>query len=962
MTFVRRTRPLKASPAVQAAEIDDLQPVKPRNRRAIIDRATVQDRLTKTWLMASTPESARQAILELLKECLASGREEVRRRFDRGASGQEVARSLCFLSDQIVRVIYDHINDDLYPNPNPSMAERLSLVAVGGYGRGELAPFSDLDLLFLLPYKMSAHSEQVVEATLYFLWDLGFKVGHATRSLDDCLRQAAKDNTIATSLLEARYLWGDQALFIELRRRYRKEVQESGGAAFIEDKLAERTARHLRFGDGSRYSLEPNIKESKGGLRDLHTLFWIAKFVYRIDDVNQLVDKGVLAEQEVRAFRKAEKFLWTLRCNLHYQTDRAEERLTFDLQNQIAPLMGYKKHAGTKAVERFMKHYFLMAKEVGALTRILCAQLESEHNRRSRFRLPSLRIRRRIKGFKVEGDRLSVSGVTVFETNPVELLRIFSVAQEEELDIHPKALRWITQSLSLIGGKLRKNAQANALFLKMLTSEKNPATTLRRLNEAGVLGRFLPDFGRVVSQMQFNMYHHYTVDEHSIMAVEVLHAIEQGRLTEEAPIASEVVQEVLSRRVLYMAVLLHDVAKGRPGDHSQVGAQVADKLCRRLGLSAEETETVSWLVLNHLKMSDTAFRRDIDDGKTIKDLAEVIQSVERLRLLLVLTVADVRAVGPNIWSAWKAALLRELFWRTEEVLSGGFNTQGRERRVELAKLALAAELSDWPAEDMKAHLDRGYHSYWLSCDVQTQVRHAHLVREAEAQQRALTVDARIDRYREVVELTIYTPDHPGLVNRIAGALAVAGATVEGARIFTLSNGMALDIFYFHDAKNSSFDKPGKLENLTKAIEQSLSGDIAPLKELARQASIIPSRLEVFTVTPRVLIDNKASQNHTMVEINGRDRPGLLYRLTFAIAKQNFIIHAAKITTFGERAVDTFYIHDALGSKITSTSKLERLRAALLDALDRQIPKGQKKVPSRARTAKKPTQKKEEAAE
>ncbi|MGO1119445.1 [protein-PII] uridylyltransferase [Rhodovibrionaceae bacterium A322] len=962
MAFPRASTETTSTGDLQTAEIDDLQPVKPRNRRAIIDRAKVQDQLAKLWLASSSPERARLVILELLKDTLARGREEVRQRFDKGASGQEVARSLCFLSDQIIRVIYDHVDHDLYPNPNPSLGEKISLVAVGGYGRGELAPFSDLDLLFLLPYKMSAHSEQVVEATLYFLWDLGFKVGHATRSVDDCLRQAKGDNTIATSLLEARYLWGDQSLFVELRQRYRKDVQESGAASFIEDKLAERTARHKRFGDGSRYSLEPNIKESKGGLRDLHTLFWIAKFVYRIDNVTQLMEKGILTEAEVRAFRKAEKFLWTLRCNLHYQTGRGEERLTFDLQNQIAPLMGYKKHAGTKAVERFMKHYFLMAKEVGALTRILCAQLESEHNRRSRFRLPSLRIRRRIKGFKVEGDRLSVSGPDVFEDKPLDLLRIFLVAQEEELDIHPKALRWITQNLSLVNAKLRRSAAANEIFLQILTSEKNPARALRRLNEAGVLGRFLPDFGRVVSQMQFNMYHHYTVDEHSIMAVEVLHAIEQGRLKEEAPIASEVVHNVLSRRVLYMAVLLHDVAKGRPGDHSVVGAEVAYKLCPRLGLSEEETETVAWLVLHHLKLSDTAFRRDIDDPKTIQDLAEVIQSVERLRLLLVLTVADVRAVGPNVWNAWKAALLRELFWRTEEVLSGGFNAKGKEQRAELAKDALAQKLQDWPEEELAAHLERGYPSYWLSCDGESHLRHAHMIREAEAQKRTLTVDARVDSYREVAELTIYAPDHPGLVNRIAGALAVAGATVEGARIFTLSNGMALDIFYIHDANGGPFDKPAKLKRLATAIEQSLSGDIAPLKELERQASVIPSRLEVFTVTPRVLIDNKASQNYTMVEINGRDRPGLLYRLTFAIANQNFIIHAAKITTFGERAVDTFYIHDALGSKITSDSKLDRLRAALLDALDRQTPKSQKKTPARKKTLKKGAVKKEAAAE
>ncbi|WP_421708011.1 [protein-PII] uridylyltransferase [Algihabitans sp.] len=940
------------------------------NRRAILDRGKLQDRMAALVMRASTPERARSEILELLKGTLAQGREEIRRRFEAGASGRTTAALLAWQADQIVRLIYDHVGQDLYPLANPSMAERLSLAAAGGYGRGELAPYSDIDLLFLLPYKTTPRSEQVIESVLYYLWDLGFKVGHATRSVDDCLRQARQDVTIATNLLESRFLWGDQALFLEFKSRYAAEVQAGKGLWFAEAKLAERSRRHQRYGQGSRYALEPNVKESKGGLRDLHTIFWLGKFLYQVDAVEKLIDKGVFTKAEARTFGKALEFLWTLRCWLHYQTGRGEERLTFDLQHAIAPLMGYTEHAGKKAVERFMKRYFLVAKDVGDLTRIFCAQIEAEHNRRSRFRLPLLRGRGKIGGFKLEGDRLTVKGPEHFADKPVDLLRLFQVAQANDLDIHPDALRSATQSLKHIDKALRETPKANQVFLDILTGEQNPETALRRMNEAGVLGRFLPDFGRAVSMMQFNMYHHYTVDEHTLFAIGILHAIEQGKLQDEAPIASSVVHKVLNRRVLFLAVLLHDIAKGRPGDHSEEGAKIAHRLCPRLGLSPEETETVAWLVLHHLAMSDTAFKRDIDDPKTIQDFAGLVQSRERLNLLLVLTVADIRAVGPGVWNAWKASLLRELYWRSEEVLSGGFSTEGRERRIEVKKAALRQALEEcaeaFDPDWIEGFLERGYDAYWLSLDVETLVRHARLIRTAEAEQRLLTVDTRVDPYREATEVTIYTADHAGLFNRIAGALAVAGANVEVARIFTHKDGMALDIFWVRDAANGgAFAKPSKLAKLYAAIERTLSGSIRPLTELRRQAPNLPSRFEIFTVAPRVLIDNAASRQHTVIEVNGRDRPGLLYRLTLALARLGLMIDSAQITTYGERAVDSFYVHDALNSKIESPQRLRAIRKKLLEALedgvcapaDTETVRSRRKSPAAVKTASKPTKSK-----
>jgi [protein-PII] uridylyltransferase len=437
----------------------------------------------------------------------------------------------------------------------------LAIVAVGGYGRGELAPFSDIDLLFLLPYKQTPHTEQVVEYLLYLLWDLGLKIGQSTRSVDECLRQAKSDLTIRTGLLEARYLWGEQALFDELKRRFDSEVVRGTAAQFVERKLAERDARHKRVGD-SRYQLEPNVKEGKGGLRDLHTLFWIAKYIFRTDDVGKLVDLGVLSAEESQRFDRAQNFLWTVRCHLHYLAGRAEERLTFDLQTEIGRRMGYTDHRGSRGVERFMKHYFLVAKDVGDLTRIFCAILEADqkHKRRlSWVRWGS--ARRTLDGFVVDGQRLTIPSEDFFKKDPVALLRLFYVAQRHELDIHPRALRAASQSLRLINQQLRDDPEANRLFLEILTSRKDPETALRRMNEAGVLGRFIPDFGRVVAQMQYDMYHVYTVDDiRSSLSASCMSR--PGCSSGNSPRQPSGRDDRLTPR-LYLAILLHDIARSR---------------------------------------------------------------------------------------------------------------------------------------------------------------------------------------------------------------------------------------------------------------------------------------------------------------------------------------------------------------------------------------------------------------
>ena len=463
--------------------------------------------------------------------------------------------------------------------------------------------------MFLQPYKQTPYIEQVVEFILYMLWDLGLKVGHSTRSIDDCLRLSKRDVTIQTSLLDSRWLWGNQELFRDFYQRFQAEIVDGHGSKFVEDKLTERDERHERMGD-TRYVVEPNIKDGKGGLRDLQTLYWLTKFLYGVSGVADLVPLGVFTPQDVSRFTKAQDFLWTVRCHLHFLAGRPEERLTFDVQKTISERMAYADREGISDVERFMKHYFLIAKDVGDLTQVLCAVLEDQQKKRSLFRLPGLPLlRARVDGFQIDRGRITVDRDDAFRAEPLKLLRIFAEAQEHDLDIHPQALRLIGNDLNLIGYEFRQDPRANELFMRVMTSRKEPEKALRRLNEAGVFGKFVPDFGRVVAQMQFDMYHTYTVDEHTIRAVGVLSRIEAGAHAHDMPNVTQAMKEVHSRRALYVAVFLHDIAKGRGGDHSELGTELALEICPRFGLTGEETETVSWLVREHLTMSDAAQAR-----------------------------------------------------------------------------------------------------------------------------------------------------------------------------------------------------------------------------------------------------------------------------------------------------------------------------------------------------------------
>ncbi len=887
----------------------------------------------------------RSAVAQHLKAALAKGRVVVERLLLKERHGRRCAERLCLMQDQIICVLYDFAATHLYQADNPSEAERMAVVATGGYGRGLLAPGSDIDLLFLLPYKQTAWGEQIAETILYCLWDMGLKVGHATRSLDECIRQAKADMTIRTSILESRFLLGERKLFDELVARFDNEVAKGTGPEFVTAKLAEREERHRRGGQ-SRYLVEPNVKDGKGGLRDLHTLFWIAKYVYRVSEPDELIDRGVFDRDEYRLFCRCEDFLWSVRCHMHFVTGRAEERLAFDIQRDIAVRLGYTEHPGQKDVERFMKHYFLTAKSVGDLTAILCARLEDRQDKPvpmlnrmvAKFRGHGRKALRETEDFVVDNNRINVADAEVFARDPVNLIRLFYLGQKHGLAFHPDAMRLATRSLALFDKTVRESPEANRLFLDILTAKDNTETVLRRMNEAGVLGHFIPDFGRIVAMMQFNMYHHYTVDEHLLRCIGVLTEIERGERPEYG-LANELFPKILPqhRRVLYVTLFLHDIAKGRVEDHSIAGARVARRLCPRLGFSAAETEMVSWLVEHHLLMSTIAQSRDLSDRRTIENFAAVMQSLERMKLLAILTTADIRAVGPGVWNGWKAQLLRTLYYETEPALTGGFSEVNRGQRVAMAQAELRGELTDWPPERLEAYIQRHYPAYWLKVDLPHKVAHARFLRDAEDAGRTLAIEFGFDS-GNVTELTVLAPDHPRLLSVIAGACAVAGANIVDAQIYTTTDGLALDTIAVSREFEHDEDEGRRATRIADSIEKALRGDLS-LPAVVGTRAPPKGRIKAFAVEPEVLINNQWSNRYTVVEVHGLDRQGLLYELTATLSRLSLNITSAHVATFGERVVDVFYVTDLLGAKIDSLPRQAAIKRALVPLLKPAEPEG-----------------------
>ena len=901
----------------------------------IIDGRALRVKLTAAALdNISNPSAARKTALNLLHGAMFRGRLIAQERLQQGADGLDTARLLSAVQDEVTHALYDFTVTHVHRASNPTAAERLAIVATGGYGRGVMAPSSDTDLLFLRAYKASPHTESVIEYMLYALWDMGLKVGNAFRTPIECVKLAQDDVTIKTSMLDARFICGDEALASDMIALFDREAVKGKDAKFIADKLAERDARHARTGD-ARYVVEPNVKEGKGGLRDLQTLYWIVKHMYGGDRLEDVMRGGPFTEHEYAVFIRAGRFLWTVRCHIHFVTGRAEDRLSFDLQPEIAARMGYRDREGQQGVERFMKRYFLVAKDVGGLTRILAAKLEAEHKKKPEGLRRFLPVRPPQPlpeaGFMVETGRISITEDSVMATDPLNTLRLFTIARREGKDIHPAALTALTRNLRTLTDAVRETPEAQGLILDSILGGDDPGLTLRRMNEAGVLGRAIPEFGTIVAQTQFNMYHHYTVDEHTIRAVETIADLEHGRGS-IAPLAHELFSQIENRRALYLAMLLHDTGKGK-GDQQEAGMVTSRRACERLGLPDEETDLVVWLVGHHLEMSETAQKRDISDPRTVVKFARLVGSLERLRLLYILTVADIKAVGPAIWNAWKGQLLADLYHNTAAALRGGrtdeAGVQGElERRAENRRAAIVDRLGALPPLLLELET-----AYWTGFDESDIAWHAGALAKG-----GDVVTARIAPEAGAVALLVSGKDRPGLFADLAGTLARLGANIVAAQVFTSRGGRIVDVFMLQDMRGLPFGEGDaqRLAALEKSIRAALEGNPAKGGFKSRTSR----REAAFLVQPSVHIHDDISADCTVIDLAARDRPGLLHEVAEVLADLKLSIHSAHVGSYGERVFDAFYVQSGTSAAghLTKARK-EVVKERLMAVLSAEEPDG-----------------------
>ena len=870
----------------------------------------------------------RGKLVSLLKELKSKGFDRISFELRKNPlKARKAISSYAFLTDCLVTSAWKFATEIQFPSHNPTEAEKLSIISVGGYGRREMAPFSDVDLLFLTPYKMTPWSENVIETVLYLLWDLKLKVGHSSRSIKDCLRLGSEDYTIRTAMLEHRFVCGDINLASQLNDKLWKNLFSGTAKDFISAKLIERENRHEKH--GQRYMVEPNVKEGKGGLRDLQSLYWIAKYVYQTQNISDLVDLNVFRSDEYLQFEQAEEFLWAVRCQMHHLADRAIEQLSFDLQVEVASAMGYHDSRDQRAVEIFMQDYFRHATRVGDLTRIFLTSLEAVHAKDEPLLERIFKRKPKIDNdYIVIHNRLAIKSEKEFLTNPINLLKLFSEALRTGLLIHPNAMRLVSANLAMVNNEFRASTEAQQIFLELLLKHGNPERALRRMNELGFLAKFIPEFEPIVAMMQFNMYHSYTVDEHTIQCLKTLAQIEKGELVEELPIASSILKDGVNRKVIYIALLLHDIGKGRSDDHSILGAKIAKQVSPRLGLKKQETETVEWLVRYHLLMSDMAQKRDISDPRTVRDFAKAVQSVKRLNLLTVLTVCDVRSVGPDTWNNWKATLIRQFYAETKAFLEQGAEALNRENRMTEAKKALREKLSEWDNKDIKIETGRHYPPYWQGFQVDAQFAFAKLLRNLRADE--IKIELTPDTDRDATRICFALSDHPGIFSRLAGALALVGANVVDARSYTSKDGFATAAFWIQDGDGSPYNQ-ARFSRLRRMIEKTLSGEVIT-REAIKERDKFKKREKAFKVPTSITFDNEGSEIYTIIEVDTRDRPGLLFDLTRTLANMNVYIASAVIATYGEQVVDSFYVKDMFGLKFHSESKQKKLEQNLRQAI------------------------------
>ena len=875
-------------------------------------------------------EEKRGAYLAAAREFLEHFREELKRGHREGEDGIPVVQSITAMTDALVIRLFTALSDDLQIASNGG---ELALVAIGGYGRGELNPFSDLDLMFLYSGKDSKRVEEVANRLLYFLWDLRLDVGYSVRTLPDCLEMAGNDATVKTALLDARLLTGNEPLFRDLKKLMVTQVLAKRSDAFIAEKLQEQRSRREKYGS-SVYILEPNIKEGEGCLRDLHSAMWVAKIKYKVDEPRELVIKGVLSEEELNVYFASLNYLWRIRNELHYLAGRKNDQLTFDAQISLARFFGYEDRGATLAVEQFMQDFYLHANRVEHFSSVLIAKcsLREEGARK----ILGYFTRRPVgEGFYVMKGELVVPDESIIEKDPIRLIRIFEYAQKQGVGISLATKGLIRDNLDLVNDKFRRAKEANASFFTILQSEKGVAQTLQLMHHLGFLNRFLPEFERIYCKVQHDVYHIYTVDTHTLFAVDEIAKLWRGEHRDTLPLLTQLALEVDKRWLLLLAVLLHDVGKGSGGGHAEIGAELSRTVSRRMGLTKEDSGRLEFLVRYHLLMAHIAQRRDLHDEQMIIQFARQMEKSENLKMLYLLTYADIKAVGPEVWTGWKALLLQELYEKAFQVLErGDFKLEASGDRVRRVKRAIFDLLSkDYQAELVKEELQALTTRHLLSYTPEVIAGHMKTLLELKADHR-LVLKLSHEIERGYTNCTVCTYDVPGLFSMITGVMAASGMNILGAQIHTNTNEKVLDILQVNSPQGFVITEENRWTRFENDLRQVLNGEVQVETLVAKRhrPSILTEKAKP-TVPARVEIDNEVSSDYTVIDIYAHDKVGLLYSITSTLTKLGLYIGVSKISTKVDQVADVFYVKDASGQKICEPAKLDEIRRELLAAID-----------------------------
>jgi [protein-PII] uridylyltransferase len=872
---------------------------------------------------------------------LQDQRETLQQRLREGATGGEVVQAFSDFMDALLIARFREVIQQGNAEIRASW-QQCSLVAMGGYGRRELAPYSDIDVMVLIQGKQAEVAHTVSKGVFHHLWDLGFQVGHSVRSIAECLSIAETDLPACTSLMESRFLGGNPAVFQEFQKKFDLRILKRRAKRFVLDKIKERQREYAKFGE-TIFLLEPNIKKSKGGLRDVHLIQWVGRARYGVGTIQELSNRGILAFQDYQVLQEAQEFLWRVRGFLHFEANRAQDILTFDDQVRLAEIYGLSDLPNLLAVEQFMQQYFRHTTGLyDRCMRFLEQTQEQSWVDRMRQWWPNSLIE---GNFRIEDNRLTIPSEKLHGVleRPVLLLRLFEISHDQAVPVDSKILNELSQYLTTIPNEQFHTEEVSRLFRGILNRPGRIGQTLEAMHQAGLLEKLVPAFARVRGLMQFNQYHKYTVDEHSLLAVK-----ETERLQEDQGIIGEVYRQIQDKDILHLAVLLHDLGKGRPGDHSKIGQEIAHKMADRLELSQQDREVLAYLVFHHLVMSHTAFRRDLKDPKIILTFARKMKTVEILQKMFILTVADISAVGPEVMTKWKESLLGELYSRTFESMVEGQESiktargksvlQPAARKTLLEFIATQAKEIPSPDPDWPSWVDEQLAQLpdWYIASTQVEQMAAHLLAMRNLSSRPTYVEGRFNVELGVSEYVLITRAQakPGLMMQITGVLAALGLEVLNAQIMTLADGTVLDVFSVNDSDCDGQPSDYRLSEVSQEIQGVVQEDYSVNQVFDRRRRMNFGRQFPTGRRPtEVVMDNEVSDSYTVIDVFADDKPGLLFVLAKILVQLDLSIHMARIGTRLDQVVDVFYVTNAQGDKISSGNESEHVQAILSTAVN-----------------------------